>query len=524
MRKLLITLLFSFLFTNIFAQTQDLFALAQGEYLGMNPLYDEDENIFGYISIYNYGKSGPRTKKFEYVILDKNLNPFANNTFEGDITAGDYYGYIRFDGTVILQPSSLDYSHLDEKDMYSPGAMVIDLESNTVKKKVYYEYDHDTFRIDNERNSWKEYKKEYKDERKENGYNYVSSITEIKEGGYLVSSHKEYKRYIGDNTIRRFNEEKELMWEYKYNKNASKKSRELFYYLAKDEDYLYGFLRTYSEEWEDDYDVSLSKKNINDFFRLLVLDMKTGKEVHKKYIEDPEEILPLILDFPTYGYGSIDNSKIFDDKIVLVGRMNENGLYTTGITRVIIDKQTFDTDLKTLSYQNDFKPYIPKINASGRVEKGYYIDVRDIFFLKNGSVSILFEKYKPPTEYTVAKTTDLIYLYTDKDFKISGTKIFEKEKSKLWNTDYLFSQNLNNGDDLVFFYRDLQKDDETREKNWNLFINTYINGEFKQEAIPISSKENYLIIPYIAKEGYILLQEFNKEAKYNQIRLERLNY
>jgi hypothetical protein len=96
--------------------------------------------------------------------------------------------------------------------------------------------------------------------------------------------------------------------------------------------------------------------------------------------------------------------------------------------------------------------------------------------------------------------------------------------SRWSNADYLFAQYLNDDNDLVFFYRDFQKDDETKQRNWNLFINTFIGGVFKQEMIPISSKKNFIIFPYVAKEGYILLQEFNKEGKYNQIRLEKLNY
>jgi hypothetical protein len=67
-----ITLLFS-LFVSLlsFAQTQDLYTLAKGDFLGFNALFDENENLYGYVSIYGYGKSGDKAKKFEYVILDK---------------------------------------------------------------------------------------------------------------------------------------------------------------------------------------------------------------------------------------------------------------------------------------------------------------------------------------------------------------------------------------------------------------------------------------------------------------------
>lgn len=522
--KILLFFFSLFCYSHTFAQTQDLFTLAKGDFLGMNALFDEKGNLFGYISIYDYGKSGAKTKKFEYVILDKNLNPFANKEFEGDITAGDYYGYINFDGRIILQPNSLDYSLVEKKEMFSPSPMLIDLKDNTITRKVYYDFDHGKFNEILQHDTWKENRKEAKVERKEAGFNYKSYVTEIKEGGFLVSEYEDHGSYTKNNRMMRFDTAKNELWRYDYNTNGSKKQAQTINYLAQDGDYYYGLLRERIIVKDDDYyDLQHERTSKKDVHYLLVLDMKTGKEVYKKEIPDPEEVLDRIMYFPTYSYGLLDNDKIFDDKIVVVGRVGSN-LFYSGVCRLVVDKKTFNTDLKILTYKEDFKPFVPKIKANGHVENGYALDPRDIFFLKDGSIGMLFEKYQPAGQYTAQKTTDMVYVYTDSNFKISGTKLFEKEKSKWQNSDYLFSQNLNNDNDLVFFYRDYQKDDETKERNWNLFINTYINGKFKQEMVPISSKENFLIIPYVAKEGYILLNEYNKKAKYNQIRLERLNY
>ncbi|MCB0698431.1 MAG: hypothetical protein KDC11_01225 [Chitinophagaceae bacterium] len=523
MKKLLLPLLLFFC-TNAFSQSQDLIALAQGDFLGMNALFEEDGSLFGYISIYNYGKSGDLTKKFEYVILDKNLNPFANNTFQGDITAGDYYGYIRFDGTIILRPSRYDYSLVKRKDMFTPSSMVIDLKDNSVKKKIFYEYDHGTFKEIKESNTWKENRKEYKEERKEKGFNYIASVGEIKEGGFLVHEYDDYGSYGKNNHLMRFDENKNKMWTYEYNLEGSRTTRQAMYYLEKDENHYYALLREYTKSG-DYYDYGMLREGDKktDSFYVLVIDMKTGKELHKKYIPDPDEVMDEIMSFETFSYGSLDNDHSFDDKIVMVGRMHK-GINNVGISRLLIDRKTFEADLKVLTYKEDFKKHIPEINAKGYVGKGYFLDPRDIFFMKDGSVAVLFEKYQPATQYTASKTTDMIYVHTDKSFNIQGATVLEKEKSRWLNTDYLFSQTLNDENDLVFFYRDFQKNDETKDKNWNLFINTFIGGKFKQEMIPISSKDNFFIFPYVAKEGYILLQEYNTKAKYNQIRLERLNY
>ena len=524
--KILLSFFSFILFTGAVAQTQDLIALAKGDFLGMNALFDEKGNLFGYISIYDYGKSGAKTKKFEYVILDKNLNPFANKEFEGDITAGNYIGYINFDGRVLLKPYGLDYSLVEKKDMFTPSAMLINLKDNSISRKVYYDYDHGKFTEILQHDTWTENKKEYKAEKKQNGFNYISQVSEIKEGGFLVVEYEDYKSYAKNNRLMRYDEAKKQLWQYEYNKNGSKTSSEILNFLDKDEHHYYGLLRTHTKSSKKDINYSYGMPGDNttsDTFYLLVIDMNTGKEIQKKQIPDPDDVLSTIMRFPTISYGMLDNDKTFDDKIVIVGRTGSN-LYYSGICRLLVDKKTFNTELKTLSYKDDFKEFIPKIKANGFLENQFELDPRDIFFLKDGSIGILFEKYKVATQYTAQKTTDMIYVYTDKNFNIAGSKLFEKEKSRWQNADYLFSQNLNDDNDLVFFYRDYQKDTETKDRNWNLFINTYINGKFKQEMIPISSKENFLIIPYVAKEGYILMQEFNTKAKYNQIRLERLNY
>ena len=496
-------------FTTIIAnaQSKDLIKLAKGDFLGMNAVYDSQQNLYGYVSLYGYGKSGDKTKKFEYVLLDKNLNPVANKEFDGDITVGDYYAYMDFKGQIILQPISIDYTALKPKEMFTPTSVVIDIKKNSVGKKIHYDYDGEKFiEIDQPRN-WKEVRKEDKVERKQKGYNYISRVYEIKEGGFLITEHHDYVSYINNNSISRFDEAKKQIWSYKYNTSGDKKRKEILSIIEKDENYIYAFLETNYKK--------------DKTFNFLVLDIKTGSVVHDKKLESPNnEVLDNIL-----GLNGIDNSKMFDDIIVLLGRnyKEKNAVQNTGFARLVINKKTFEIEANYLTYEKDLKKFIPKLDKYGGVENGYSLVPKDLFFLKNGSIGILLEKYKPAGQHTASKTTDLVYLYTNKDFSVNGVQVFEKEKTKWVHSDYLFSQYLNDGKDVVFFYKDKQKDDVTRDKVWNLFINTLIDGKFNQEIIPISSKDN-VIFPYVAKEGFILLQEFNKKDKYNNVRLERLNY
>lgn len=508
MKKLfsIIVVLFS---TFFFSQTQDLYSLAKGDYLGFNALFDEEENLYGYVAIYGYGKSSDKSKKFEYVILDKNLNPVANKEFEGDITAQDYFGYIDFKKKLILYPTP-DYYGVKTRDFFYPRSMEIDLATNTIKNKMYYDYKDSKFIEVAEPKNSKVARKEEKEEKKEKGFNYESFVYDIKEGGFLVFDYDDYGKYTNNEHLMRFDDNKNLLWTYQYNKSGDKKNSESIKIIEKDDKYIYALHR------------KAVKADV--IFSLLILDINTGKEVSDKKITDfSTGTLNNITRFYS-NYKSIDNDKTFDDKIVMVG-YNFPFDYYRGFARMIINKADFSVNAGFINFNPDFSKFLHKISDDGFVEKGYYLVVRDLFFMKDGSVGILMEKYKSEGQYNAPKTTDLVYAFTDKDFNLKEVKVFEKEKTK-WatNSDYLFSQYLNEGKDVVFFYRDLQKDEKTKEKNWNLFINTLIDGQFKQEKVQISEKDNFTVIPYIAKEGYILLREFNEKEKFNKIRLERLNY
>ena len=473
MKKIYI-LLFCIFQTLASAQSQDLAALAKGDYLGFNALFDQNDNLFGYFTLFGYGKSGDKTKKFEYVILDKNLNPVANKEFEGDITADRYFGFIDFNGKIILRPRT-DFYATKSKDFFYPRAKEITLKDNVIKDKTYFDYQEGKFIEIAEPKNVKAEKKEDRAEKKEKGYNYESYVFEIKEGGILVLEFNNYGTYINNNSLIKFDADKKELWRYKYNTSGDKKVNETLSIIEKDENYIYTILQNNNKK---------EKK-----FELLVLDMKTGKEIAKKPITG---LTKNTLDYlnssmNSYSFGAIVNEKTFDDKIVILGRIINDQLQYNGFARFMIDRKTFEIKTNEITYES-LKNQIPKLNHIGYVESGYYLDTRDAYFMKDGSVGILMEKYKPEGQYSAPKTTDMVYIFTDKDFNVSGVKIFDKAKTKWANSDYLFSQYLNEGNDVVYFYRDYQKDAATKEKNWNLFINTLIDGKFNQEMVPISRK------------------------------------
>jgi len=110
------------------------------------------------------------------------------------------------------------------------------------------------------------------------------------------------------------------------------------------------------------------------------------------------------------------------------------------------------------------------------------------------------------------------------DFTPGSVNIIKKDMSYS-SSDYLFSQSIKDDTGVVFFYSDAIKNPGGFEvKDVILGINTIIDGKLTEEKISLYSKKKYAIEPSPAKEGYIMLHEFNEKAKYNQIRLEKLNY
>jgi hypothetical protein len=272
------------------------------------------------------------------------------------------------------------------------------------------------------------------------------------------------------------------------------------------------------------YAIKVITKKDKKAFNLIVLDINSGKILADNPISglSEETLMRMALSF------NVDfnhKMKIYPDKIVFCNINVKDGYKFVGYARMIINKTDYSITTNTISYKDDLKKFIPNLDDLGGVESGYVLVKKDMFFLKDGSVAILTEKYNASLQNNSMKTSDMVYIYTDKDFKIKDVKILKKEKSKNEFTDYLFSQYLNNDENVVFFYKDFQKNDETKDKNWILFINSLIKGEFKREQVVISSKkDNFLIVPYIGKDGYILLREYNEKEKYNQIRLEKLNF
>jgi len=255
-----------------------------------------------------------------------------------------------------------------------------------------------------------------------------------------------------------------------------------------------------------------------DKYSIVGIDVETGKQVFEYPFENENSEFSHTLFIKNYG-----------DKIYVMGNYSPyskndfNWEKNLGIYRMELDVNGKEVSKKYYPW-NEFTGDL-ETNKYGKAEKGFYLTPMRYFIFNDGSFSHLTEKFKDASTlgYGTIKSTDFVLFNFDKEGKLIGKNLIEKDQTKAVKNDFLFHQYIKDNSGVVFFFRDYKKDDETRDKNWILGINTILNGSFKEEVIPISS-DDFFIQPIPAKEGYILLREFNKKSEFDQLRLERLNY
>jgi hypothetical protein len=500
---------------SLWSQVNDLNALSSGQYLGFQAIFDQDEKLYGYVAQYSYGKLSKEDRKFEIVLLDKNLNKVLNKEIETSRFVESYSSYMNFRGELVLRPriDNNEVTMAGLKKVFIPKVKVLNLTTNELKDREEQCYGVNGFKPCDDDQNVKELQKQIEKDKKKLGYYFKNNVYTMKDETFLVFEYKQYDKQSRGHTYTKYDENKNKLWTYSYNNHPLK---------SKDFEVMYVF---FSDD-TDIYFYKYSKINKREILEIIRLDLKTGKEVFKKDVSHLKDIDLVQYNKLRSYYFTIDNTKGFDDKVVLVSKkLNHQTNECLGYSRMTIDKNTNEVKFDDLLYTS-LKSEL-EVNQYGKFKNGYDLAVRDLFFTKDGGVGFLFEKIKIGTSFwtgnIVPRTTDLIYVHTDAQFKSSAVSVLSKEKSKDVLSDYLFSQSINDEENLVFFYRDQVKDEKTKEKNWKLFINTIIDSKLNSESIDISS-DNNVIFPYVAKEGYIMLREFNKKDKYNQIRLERINY
>ena len=517
MKTKLSLILFLFVSSLSFGQIQDLATLSSGKMTYGSVLYDSDDNVYGYLYIYQLDIN-KTDRKMEYVFLDKNLNKVSNAIYsekkysnDSNQTVGvksNYYDCTLMGDYIILNKNyyyykAAGFSKVSTAQTLLTTFQLISLKDNTVSPE--YNFENEQFSVMT--TDFNKLKKEYKDNKTKNII-YGFNSNNVK--GFFIYDDNVDKSYLSKE-LKFYNEKMEPLWTYVYNPVATKNDHVKFYIKATKNNNLYlsevHFIKGLCVE-----------------YKIVALDFPTGKKKYEYVFETPQS---------KYSHTFI--VKEVNGQLTLSGRYcpyNQKDGYLLdndlGFYKIVLDENGKEIQEKYTQW-SDFSQYID-VDKHGRVEKNYRLRPVKTFFFNDGSMSVLTEKYKP-SGYNVfvgptnAKSDDYVLFMMDKDFNAKDIQTIDKAKATaIYYSDYLFSQYIKDENGAVFFFQNYDKNDETKEKQWFLGINTIIDGKLTQEKIPISSKKKYAIYPTPAKEGYIMLREYNEKDKYNQIRLEKLNY
>ncbi len=497
MKALLSSFCFLFFFTFSLSQTQDLENMAEGDMVYADILYDSDYNLYGYIYFFDQGKVDTKQKQFEYILLDRNLNKVANGTFNEQYFEGVSSDF--FDCTYMGEHIIFSKYYQRKYEVLLTYNRIISLDDNSVSNEFVYE----NGKFSELNTTEQELKKDYK---KAESINITYAFNNKDLSGFFVSeNNKKRKNFYQDKDLKIYGSDKNLKWSYLYNPEGTKKDWNDFRVLNMNAGLILGGLSHFANEtWIDS-------------FKIVGLEMDSGNKRFEYELENKNS-----------EYSHSVNIRYFGDRIFIVGNYSPyskddfNWQKNMGVYQIVLDQNGKEISKKYHTWTDIAKNL--DANKYGVVEKGYTLSPKKFFILKDGSFAFLTEKFKGVnSQYTSTKTLDFVLFNFDKDGNFKENFVIEKDKTKWAQNDYLFHQYIKDNSGVVFFFRDYKKDDETKDKNWILGINTIINGTFKQEVIPISSDDHF-IQPIPAKEGYILLREYNKKSKFDQLRLERLNY
>ncbi|TGV04392.1 DUF6770 family protein [Flavivirga rizhaonensis] len=488
MKKLcFVSLLFIALSVN--AQISNLANLASGTMEIFTPIYEENKNIYGYFTLFKLDKLSQNEEKYEYVILDKNLNKVANGEFIDTTYKGIYSRYYSPDKVGDNLILTKHYGNMNGSIAFTSSRM-LEMNSNDIHEPFYFK-DQNLFKGSREVDNLKKEQRAIKFLNVPIGMN----------NGFLVIKAKKKMTKENPTNIYFYNLNHEKVWEYDFGDNKRESAYRL---ISFDDDALYF---SYNTKYHKDTNAKFLQINLN-----------TGRLNFSYLLEDVNS---------KYNYNY--TVKKINDRTILTGKISPYKVsgydYNTvvGFFKIVLDSKGNELFKKHFLWEeaNEFI----EMNKRGKLESGYKLFVQSYFIFKDERIVVLSEKFKVGSNLLVGgivKTTDFVLLEFDNDFNLKSVETIKKDLSKFSSSDFLFAQYLNDEKDAVFFYQDYQKDSETKEKNWVLGIVSIVNGEINHEKIPMSSDDFY-INPYIAREGYILLREFNKNSDFDKIRLERLN-
>ncbi len=263
-------------------------------------------------------------------------------------------------------------------------------------------------------------------------------------------------------------------------------------------------------------------------YNIIALDVKTGLKKAEASIIDNH--IP--------NYNELRVKKLNVTISVFVSYFENKISDLTGMFRFLLDENcnVIDKDYKTWQ---DISTAECTIKPNGKLKQSKkYFNTASFLMFNDGSMTVVNQEYNTRSflaiiiglfsfnilTFDLPYEIDVYFFNFDEEFNPNGITRIDMKKyfiNQSYLNNYLFSQfHGNNSSAVVCFLNNTKIQGKTEKE---LVINTVKNNEVKTERIPLTSSRKYTILPNPAKDGYIMLNEYNKKDKYNEIRLEKLN-
>lgn len=520
--KLLILAMAISVFTR--AQMHDLAQLAEGTMIYNTIVYDQESKVFGYLYLYERDVE-KNSHTVEFVFLDKNLNKVSNGTFKepcrttGFIKSGLS---VRYDECAVLGDSLVltkDWYELYNSYYFKVRSyQYLSLKESKVSKDMYHH--NDSLKVVPER------PEEILKLNNEDALRYIYPVQTSYAKGLLLLNYQ-------NGTCDFISTSGEKVWSFKPDSSE-------YVDMPRVMTSFYG--NRYYVRLVNDSSVYLTcsktVKGITKSFDIRKLNLVTGRHEWDHVLETNTD---------QYVHGL--SMREYKGKLYIMGDhvpYNKSGtidmVKNLGYHIRILNAQGQVERFNYLIWDNLNGELA--VTPTGKVDKNYRLFTDRFFVLDDGTVAILAEKVRPSfrleildlipvlgtlTSMALGRRTsvgDFVLFQLNDSLKLQKTHVIAKEKSKSWssNSDYLFSHYYNDRNGIVFYYSAEVKNPETKKTETVLGINVYDGKGVQEERIPLYSPRKFSIIPVPAKEGYVMLNERNEKEKYNQVRLERLNF
>lgn len=544
MKKALLFLMLLFS-SATYSQVIELQELSNGELIQSQPLYNKtQDDIYGYFFIFKKDRLDKKEFLYEYALLDKNLNKVLSGDFTEKL--GDYGKIIEVHG--IYRDGYISFK-IDEKlgRLAAPVRTryrLLDIKENSLSDGFVLSKDLE-----------KIYNEELKSARESTvftlwpnsfGYHLITPLESNVESGMFSMVAKNGDIEARKRGVFYFDEKLNPVWSFDYNKNGTRKQYEEVTFLnnKNHSDVLVGrrlYNGTKNEKLREKGEL---------FNTFLFFNKETGKLISELSPSGNKKADGI----EAKDVSSINIYLNSNEKVTFLNRImsGKNKKFVLDEEKIIgFSKSEYDIvtgkELNRHFFTWDkLSEHLP-INEYGYiVEKGEpnsYLYFHDALLKSNGNFIFITEQYKTLTGSIFingsqgVKVSDMILFEVDKNMNLVqykriskqakntriGIKMQGTDADKFGYFDYAGYQELGE-DDYVFFYFNKQRPEDEGKKQWVLGIVSYVDGIYKEQKLPLKSKEGSELSVASAKNGYILIiEKFKDRSKGTEMRLEKIN-